>query len=97
MTRNVNTVEKKLQKSVIVLIICTKIEFIRTGGGIRMPGYIKAWFMINKTEKGQDLAEYALLIGLIALLVLISVTFLGTQIDSIFSAIGNGISTWDVP
>ena len=62
-----------------------------------MPDYIKAWFMINKSEKGQDLAEYALLIGLMALAVLIAVTFLGTQIESIFSAIGNGIMGWDVP
>ncbi len=60
-----------------------------------MLGYIKA--IINKNEKGQDLAEYALLIGLIALVLLLAVTFLGEQIDAIFSAIGTEISTWVVP
>jgi pilus assembly protein Flp/PilA len=58
--------------------------------------YIRSWFMVRKGEKGQDLAEYALLIGLIALVVLLAVTFLGTQIDAVFSAIGNNISTWAI-
>ena len=34
---------------------------------------------LRKTEKGQDLAEYALLIGLIALVVILAVTILGTN------------------
>ena len=59
--------------------------------------YIRSWFMVRKGEKGQDLAEYALLIGLIALVVLLAVTFLGEQIDAIFSAIGDEIATWVVP
>ena len=58
--------------------------------------YIRSWFMVRKGEKGQDLAEYALLIGLIALVVLLAVTFLGTQIDAIFSRIGSNIATWAV-
>ena len=58
--------------------------------------YIRSWFMVRKGEKGQDLAEYALLIGLIALVVLLAVTFLGTQIDEIFSRIGSNISTWAI-
>lgn len=49
-----------------------------------------------KTEKGQDLAEYALLIGLIALIVILAVTLLGTEISEIFSTIANNISTWAV-
>jgi pilus assembly protein Flp/PilA len=48
-------------------------------------------------EEGQDLAEYALLIGLIALAVVLAVTFLGSQIDATFSRIGNIIATWAVP
>lgn len=38
-------------------------------------------------EEGQDLAEYALLIFLIALAVIVAVTALGTQISTIFSTI----------
>ena len=61
-----------------------------------MLGYIKA--IIDKNEKGQDLAEYALLIGLIALVIFASITFLGIQIDLIFSEIGNDLAAgWDIP
>ena len=56
--------------------------------------YIKTLLVAKKGEKGQDLAEYALLIGLIALVVLLAVTFLGTSISTIFSRIGSEINTW---
>ena len=49
--------------------------------------YIRSWFISRKGEKGQDLAEYALLIGLIALIVILVVTLLGQQISVIFSNI----------
>jgi Flp pilus assembly pilin Flp len=42
-------------------------------------------------EKGQDLAEYSLFLGLIALVVVISVTLIGTQISDIFIAIATAI------
>jgi pilus assembly protein Flp/PilA len=48
-------------------------------------------------EKGQDLAEYALLIGLIALVVVLAVTFLGEEISGIFSDIAQAIAGWNVP
>lgn len=41
----------------------------------------------HKSEKGQDLAEYSILIGLIALLVVVSLTILGGGINDIFNAI----------
>jgi pilus assembly protein Flp/PilA len=50
--------------------------------------------MIKKSEKGQDLAEYALLIGLIALVVILAVTLLGTNISAVFNNIANEIATW---
>ena len=37
-----------------------------------MHKYIKTWFTGDGIEKGQDLAEYALLIGLIALVVVVA-------------------------
>ena len=49
--------------------------------------YIRSWFISRKGEKGQDLAEYALLIGLIALIVILVVSLLGQQISIIFSNI----------
>lgn len=44
-----------------------------------------------QSEKGQDLAEYAILLGLIALLVVVSLTIIGTSISDIFNAIAVAI------
>jgi pilus assembly protein Flp/PilA len=44
-----------------------------------------------KSQKGQDLAEYALLIALIALVVILAVTSLGTNITAAFNAIAGKI------
>ena len=40
-------------------------------------------------EEGQTLVEYALILVLIALVVTLALTFLSTQINSIFTTIGN--------
>ena len=45
-------------------------------------------------EEGQDLAEYALLIGLIALVVLIAVTLLGENLSTLFSRIASEVGDW---
>ena len=45
-------------------------------------------------QDGQDLAEYALLIGLIALVVLLAVTILGTNISELFSNIASQVGEW---
>lgn len=50
--------------------------------------------LFRKSEKGQDLAEYALLLGLIAIVVILAVTLLGTNISQIFSELGSEIGTW---
>ena len=47
--------------------------------------------LISRDERGQGLAEYALILALIAVVVIAAVTLLGTQIDSILSAIANAI------
>ena len=56
------------------------------------------WYLrmrqIVEEQKGQDLAEYALLIGLIALVVIVGVTAVGTQVNIGFSNLGSRISTW---
>lgn len=56
-----------------------------------MLDYIRSWFIVKKGEKGQDLAEYALLLGLIALIVILVVTLLGQQISVVFSNITQGL------
>lgn len=42
-------------------------------------------------ERGQGLAEYALILALIAVLAIAAVTFLGGQINAILSDVGNKI------
>ena len=45
----------------------------------------------RRGEAGQGLAEYALILALIAVLAIAAVTFLGGQINDILSAVGNAI------
>jgi Flp pilus assembly pilin Flp len=45
----------------------------------------------RQSEKGQDLAEYSVLIGLIALLVVVSLTVIGTSISTVFTLIATAI------
>jgi pilus assembly protein Flp/PilA len=44
-------------------------------------------------DSGQDLLEYALLVGLIALVAVLAVTSTGTSVNNIFQAISNSLST----
>jgi pilus assembly protein Flp/PilA len=61
--------------------------------------YLKTWLAVHlpKDEKGQDLAEYALLIAFIAILLIAAVQLLGTNIDAVFDTIGARIGSWTVP
>lgn len=61
-----------------------------------MLNYIKSLLIVRKSEKGQDLAEYALLIGLIALVVVAAVIFLGGELTAVFERIGDAVSTWPI-
>ena len=47
--------------------------------------------LVKNCEDGQDLAEYAVFIGLIALLVVISITLIGGGICEVFTAITTAI------
>ena len=44
-----------------------------------------------RDEEGQGLAEYALILALIAVIAIAALVFLGTQISSILSTIGANI------
>ena len=56
-------------------------------------GLMTAWMTrLWSDEAGQDLAEYALLIALIALVVIGAVTLLGTQIQTVFNNIANALN-----
>jgi len=47
-----------------------------------------------KNESGQDLAEYALLLGFIAVVVFVAVMVLGESIKYFFGVIGEQIGVW---
>ena len=47
--------------------------------------------LLDRDERGQGLAEYALILALIAVLAIAAVTFLGGSINSILSNVGNSI------
>ena len=49
------------------------------------------WIRLGLDERGQGLAEYALILALIAVLAIAAVTFLGGQIKTILSTVGTKI------
>lgn len=51
---------------------------------------------IPNRDQGQDLAEYSLLIGLLALVVIISVSLIGMNLSGVFSFLANYFWSWDV-
>ena len=46
---------------------------------------------VRRDEEGQGLAEYALILALIAIVVIAAVIFLGGQINTIMSNVGTSI------
>jgi pilus assembly protein Flp/PilA len=48
-------------------------------------------FLLQRDEEGQGLAEYALILALIAIIAIAALIFLGGQISSILSTIGAAI------
>ena len=48
-------------------------------------------FRVSGDDEGQSLAEYALILALIAVVAIAALLFLGTQINAILSQIGSAI------
>jgi pilus assembly protein Flp/PilA len=48
-------------------------------------------FLLRHDEEGQGLAEYALILSLIAIIAIAALIFLGTQISTILSEIGAAV------
>ena len=46
---------------------------------------------IRQDEEGQGLAEYALILALIAVVAIIALIFLGTQVSGILNTVGTSI------
>jgi pilus assembly protein Flp/PilA len=46
---------------------------------------------LDSDEKGQGLAEYALILALIAIVAIVALIFLGGQVSTILSTVGNSV------
>jgi pilus assembly protein Flp/PilA len=53
--------------------------------------FLNSLVSVFHREEGQGLAEYALILALIAIVAIVALLFLGTQISSILSTIGNAV------
>jgi pilus assembly protein Flp/PilA len=49
---------------------------------------------LQAQQKGQDLTEYALLVALIAIIVVVAVLFFGTNVSTFFSTLGASVQSW---
>jgi pilus assembly protein Flp/PilA len=49
------------------------------------------WAWLHRDEEGQGLAEYALILALIAVLAIVTLLFLGGRINTVLSTLGNSL------
>ena len=52
-----------------------------------------AWARLSDEERGQGLVEYALIIAVVALGVIVAIVFLRDQISNLFNKAGSELST----
>ena len=53
--------------------------------------YVRITSLFVRDEEGQGLAEYALILALIAILAIIALIFLGSQVSKVLSTVGKSI------
>jgi pilus assembly protein Flp/PilA len=53
--------------------------------------YLRVVEKVRRDEDGQGLAEYALILALIAIIAIIALVFLGGQVSTIMSNVGNSV------
>jgi pilus assembly protein Flp/PilA len=53
--------------------------------------YLRVVEKLHGDEDGQGLAEYALILALIAIIAIIALVFLGGQVSTIMSNVGNSV------
>jgi len=58
-----------------------------------LPVYLQnTWFKLRERQEGQTMAEYALILGLIALFVIVMIVFLGGEIRDLFRKTGSSVA-----
>jgi pilus assembly protein Flp/PilA len=50
------------------------------------------WKAVNKKTKGQSLAEYGLILGLVSIAAIAALTFMGAELTNIMNRINNTLS-----
>ena len=63
----------------------------RKGGNESHDQLIALISSIRNDDEGQGLAEYALILALIAIVAIIALIFLGGQVSTILSTVGNSV------
>jgi pilus assembly protein Flp/PilA len=53
---------------------------------------LKSFIAKMRDEEGQGLAEYALILVLVAIVCILALTFLGTSINTVLSNVGSAVS-----
>ncbi len=61
------------------------------GGNFMMMNLMQAWRKFARDVKGQGMVEYALLVGLIAIVVIVALVLLGPAIANMFNDITNAL------
>ena len=54
---------------------------------------VTIWSLLRREERGQGLAEYALILGLIAIVSIVALIFMGSQVSDKLSVIGSTIES----
>ena len=55
--------------------------------------YVKTYLKLKQDERAVTALEYALIAGLIAVVIVAAVSTLGTTINGVFQKVGSGISS----
>jgi pilus assembly protein Flp/PilA len=53
--------------------------------------YLAFMTFLDRDEEGQGLAEYALILALIAIVAIVALFFLGSQVSKILSTVGKSV------
>ena len=65
---------------------------------MNMIEFVRNLFLsLSVGKKGQDLTEYALLVALIAIVVMVAIIFFGGAVSTFFSNLGAEVASWIVP
>jgi len=56
-----------------------------------MPLINSIWARLHRNEEGQGLAEYALILALIAIVAIVALLFLGGHVSTILSTVGGSL------